>query len=166
MDSTFRQLCASNGSVPARYSCALLTPSPSLSNEASAGSVGLRPFASSQSSGKPSPSVSARTVITALLLKELVPARLVTATAKRNWLVVVVACRLVSARKQFVPTTTRLEIKELFIRQRKLSGSGLPSAVALNVRLPPATTDWLTGWTVTTGRIKTTSAAPLLGIEP
>src|SRR5882724_8197828 len=53
-----RALAESAGSVPARYSCRFVKPSPSSSLAASAGSFGLRPWASSHASGIPSPSVS------------------------------------------------------------------------------------------------------------
>lgn len=62
------------GSVPIWNSARVVRPSPSWSTRASAGSLGSRPLATSQSSGRPSPSVSAD-AITSIRRRPSTPSR-------------------------------------------------------------------------------------------
>src|SRR5688572_9677614 len=163
--STRRKLCESSGPVPARYSLRLLTPSPSLSQWASAGLVWFKPCASSQSSGRLSSSVSLRTVRKALLL--MMPgaglAAFLTTTRKLPaWFV----CMLVTVRKLSGSVVTLVQIPSDPRRHSKVNGAGLPATAALKVTLPPTPTDWLSGCCTKVGLMRMPRVAGALSTGP
>ena len=69
-------------------------------------------------------------------------------------------------KKQFVSGNVITETCEPFFSQRKVKGNGCPVALALRVMFPPATTLWLSGDNVITGRTSTTNVALLLTTAP